>query len=560
MQRTCTLCSASFEITDDDLAFYDRVAPIFNGKKESIPPPTLCPQCRRQRRLSFRNERNLYFRTCSLTGKRIFATHTPDAAFPVYDVSEWVTDDWDPLIYGRDFDFNRPFFDQLKDLRDSAPHYSLYTDYVSNVNSDFTNCIANAKNCYLTTNATFVENCYYSRGISYSKDCSDCLRGSRCELCYECIDAHNCYRCLYLQDCDTCSECSFSTGLRRCTYCIGCHGLVQREYCAFNQQLTKEEWMEKYGSKQLTRPVIAETIHQSEALRLSIPQRFASLIQCENVTGDRCIEAKNCKEIFDCNKMEDCAYCTEITDGLKDSRDCSMWGEQSELFYECNAAGTTSLHCLFCDQIWKNNRDLYYCIQCFPSTTDCFGCFSLHRQKFCILNKQYAEEEYNALVPKIIDHMRSTGEWGEFFPNWLSDYAYNQSLANEFYPLTQAQVQERGWRWYREPAPTHTGTALIPPNRIVDTSDDICNAVLTCEQLRKPFKVIDQEVKFYRSMDIPVPTLCPDARHMNRMAKRRPCFLWERSCMKCGKEIQTNYQPPRPEIVYCEECYLQAVY
>jgi hypothetical protein len=39
-------CQISFDITPDDLAFYDKVSPVFNGKKELIPPPTLCPECR----------------------------------------------------------------------------------------------------------------------------------------------------------------------------------------------------------------------------------------------------------------------------------------------------------------------------------------------------------------------------------------------------------------------------------------------------------------------------------------------------------------------------------
>jgi len=559
MEKTCHQCSAGFQITDEDLAFYDKVSPVFNGKKEQIPAPTLCPDCRLQRRLSFRNERCLYYRTCSLTGKRIVSMHASDAVFPVYEVGEWLKDHWDPLSYGRDFDFNRSFFDQMKDLRDVIPHFSLFTDSVSNINSDFTNCIANAKNCYLSTNAAYVENCYYSRGILHSRDCCDCLRVDHCELCYECLDTHNCYRCLFLQDSDNCSDCSFSTGLRGCTSCFGCQGLVQKEYCAFNEQLTEAEWKERYGQLRLTRPVIVESIRKSEELRLKTPQRFASLVQCEDVTGDRCTQSKNCQEVFDSNTLEDCVYCTEISDGLKDSRDCSVWGERSQLFYECQAAGTDGFHCLFCDQIWKNNRDLYYCIQCFPSTTDCFGCFSLHNHKYCILNKQYTKEEYEILVPKIIEHMRSTNEWGEFFPVALSDFSYNQSIAHEFFPLTEAQTKERGWRWYPEPVAAATNTNVLPDD-IADVTDTLCDKTLSCQFSGKHYKVVKQELDFYRTMGVPVPMLCQEQRHKHRMALRRPRKLWDRTCMNCQKPIKTTYSPDRPEIVYCESCYLESVY
>jgi Zn ribbon nucleic-acid-binding protein len=62
--KTCKHCNSSFEITDKDLEFYEKVSPTFNSKKYSIPSPTLCPDCRQQRRLSFRNERSLYKRNC----------------------------------------------------------------------------------------------------------------------------------------------------------------------------------------------------------------------------------------------------------------------------------------------------------------------------------------------------------------------------------------------------------------------------------------------------------------------------------------------------------------
>jgi len=67
MQKTCKKCSTHFEITSSDLEFYKKISPKFDGKVFEIPTPTLCPECRQQRRLSFRNERNLYKRDCDAT-------------------------------------------------------------------------------------------------------------------------------------------------------------------------------------------------------------------------------------------------------------------------------------------------------------------------------------------------------------------------------------------------------------------------------------------------------------------------------------------------------------
>jgi Zn ribbon nucleic-acid-binding protein len=63
--KNCKNCNSSFEITDKDLEFYEKVSPSFNGKKYLIPSPTFCPRCREQRRMSFFNQTNLYKNNCN---------------------------------------------------------------------------------------------------------------------------------------------------------------------------------------------------------------------------------------------------------------------------------------------------------------------------------------------------------------------------------------------------------------------------------------------------------------------------------------------------------------
>ncbi|USN57470.1 MAG: hypothetical protein H6766_03385 [Candidatus Peribacteria bacterium] len=65
----------------------------------------------------------------------------------------------------------------------------------------------------------------------------------------------------------------------------------------------------------------------------------------------------------------------------------------------------------------------------------CFGCDGLRNKEYCIFNQQYTKEEYNELAPKIIDHMKQTGERGEFFHPSLSPFGYNETVANEYYPV-----------------------------------------------------------------------------------------------------------------------------
>ncbi|MEK7137270.1 MAG: hypothetical protein AAB853_03220 [Patescibacteria group bacterium] len=545
MTTTCAECSASFESTDADHDLLERVAPVFAGKKESIPLPTLCPECRWQRRLAWRNERTLYKRKCDLTGREMFSMHPIDAPFPVYYISDWLTDRWDATSYGRVFDFSRPFFEQFKKLCDSVPHFSLFVDPAMDQNSEYTNCSSEARNCYLITQAEKNEDCYYSRGINNCKDCCDSLRINHCELCFECINVSHSHRCLYCQDCDNCSDCFFCTDVRGCRHCFGCHGLVQKEYHIFNQPVSREEWTEKVRNLKLNDAVIAHMREQSEETRLKIPQRALHVVQCENSIGDHIQQCKNSRFAFDSKDLEECAYCYELLNGARFCMDFSMWGLRCELLYECNGCGYDVYRTLFSNHCWQGITDVLYCDSCFPSVKNCFGCFGLKRSQYCILNKQHTKEEYEALVPKIIAHMRETGEWGEFFPIGCSPFAYNEALSNEFFPRSREEVRSKGWRWREEDG-----------SKVQGGNSDVQVCIVT----GKPYKIIPQERRFYERLGLPLPQKSPAQRHRERLARKNPRRLWDRFCAKCEKSIRTSYAPERSEIVYCEECYLKAVY
>ena len=76
-------------MTDKDLEFYDKVSPVFAGKKYSIPSPSLCPDERERRRLVWRNEIKLYERKCDLSGKDILSIYNLEVPFLIYEPSSW---------------------------------------------------------------------------------------------------------------------------------------------------------------------------------------------------------------------------------------------------------------------------------------------------------------------------------------------------------------------------------------------------------------------------------------------------------------------------------------
>ena len=101
-----------------------------------------------------------------------------------------------------------------------------------------------------------------------------------------------------------------------------------------------------------------------------------------------------------------------------------------------------------------------------------------------------------------------------------------------------------------------------PESQIEDVKDDILDAIISCQDCKKAFRIIKQELEFLRGEQIPLPRLCVDCRHFKRVTQRLPSRLWPRHCMKpgCANEFKTSYAPDRPEIVYCEKCYKEEVY
>jgi len=72
-----------------------------------------------------------------------------------------------------------------------------------------------------------------------------------------------------------------------------------------------------------------------------------------------------------------------------------------------------------------------------------FGCASIRDKQYCILNKQYTREEYEKLVPQIIEKMQADGERGEFLPERISPFGYNETVANEYFPLSKEEAIQK---------------------------------------------------------------------------------------------------------------------
>lgn len=241
MKKTCAngWCKASFEVTDDDLQFYERVSPVFAGKKYPLPPPVNCPDCRQRHRLALCNEQFFYPATCALCKKRTITQYPPWQKRTVYCRECWHGDGWDPCDYGRDIDFSRPFFDQMKELQTIVPVENLLTAGTVE-NAEYIHYAGFAKNCYLIQHADFCEDCYYGYGFKHVRSCVDGFYNLQSELLYDCIDCLSCYGLKGCQDCNNCQSSMFLRDCVGCKDCFLCVGLRGKEFCFENQQLSKK--------------------------------------------------------------------------------------------------------------------------------------------------------------------------------------------------------------------------------------------------------------------------------------------------------------------------------
>ena len=550
MNKQCVNCHKTFTVSAADLEFYDRVSPVFAGKKYLIPAPTHCPDCRLQRRLAIRNEKCLYNRTCDLCGKKIISQFPAKTKYKIYCQECWWSDKWMPEQYAKDFNFQENFFQQYARLLAAVPKANLVNKEPTLDNSDYVNFMTDAKNCYLVFAANFLENCMYSSYIWESKDTLDCSYSTKLELCYDCMDCDNLFKCQFLQQSRNCHECMIGYGLKNCANCFGCINLNIKKNYFFNKPLSSEQYQQKIQEILRDENKFNKAKEQFADFSLKYPRKFAHQINCENSSGEGIKNCKNCQHCFDGYDGEDLKWLMNFPGKTKDCYDVSGCAE-IELAYESHCCGLPGYRVLFANMNITGAQNLAYCTNC-DNCKDCFGCVGIKKVQYAIFNKEYSKKEYEKLAGKIIQHMQKTGEWGEFFPISISPFAYNETVAYEYFPLKKEEVLARGWKWKDA---GETSTSRFHP---------------ICSKCGRNFNIIPQEKLFYAKQNIFLPKKCPDCRNQERISLRNTRSLWKRQCMctqpdhnhhgRCANEFETTYSPERKELVYCEDCYQKEVY
>jgi hypothetical protein len=550
--KICQNCKKDFVIEPDDFAFYEKM---------KVPAPVNCPRCRFQWRAIWRNEMHLYNRKCELCGKSIVAMYHSESPYTVYCQDCWLSDKWDPASYAQDYDEKRPFFDQMGELLKKIPKAGTYitADFGPNANSEYANFAGSLKDCYLVFNSSpNVENCAYSRGLSYCRDVFDGYYGDKIESGYEIVNTHNSANVAYTQNTNDCVDCWYMHGCSGCQNCFGCVNLRYKSYYFLNQQFSKEDYEKRVMEIKGSHARMKNFQKDFENLVLKAPHRESNNLKSLKSSGEYIFESKNCHDSFEISFCEDSRHLFSVKHA-KDCYDLLGHGRQGELLLEGVAVGTSQN---IIGSWWTiTSHDIFYSFA-LRSSENCFGCDSLKNARYCILNKQYDEEEYKKITDAIILELKGKNLFGLYFPPTISLFAYNETVAQDNFPLTKEQSAVLGFRWQDNLQMTkgkETIKSSEISDHIKDVKDPIVNEVFTCEICGRNYKIIQPELLFYRKMILPLPRKCFFCRHEDRLKRRGPMDIYDRQCDKCKKAIKTTYASDRPEIVYCEQCYQQEV-
>ena len=548
--KQCQNCKQNFEITKNDFLFYEKMKVLV---------PSFCRECRHQRRLAIRNERVFYYRTCDSCGEKIISYYHPNKKQVVWCPSCWWSDKLDALSYEMEFDFTKPFFEQFKELREKTPTLSL--DIVNCKNSDYVSYCGDDNYCYFDIAGERNEYCYFCKFVKYSKDCLDCSFVYNSELNYECVNCHKVYGSTFLNKCQDCSSCDLMYDCRGCTDCFGCWNLRNKSYYIFNQPYSRDEYkkvISNFNKKSFS--VLQNLKNEFKEKSESALVKFATLVNCTNCSGDDLFNCKNALESFDVSNAENSKYLCDVLDAKECyDLDFSLYKPSFsiELISTLNLGNSG-----FCSASHFSN-DIWYCDKC-NNSSDLFGCVSVSKKKYSILNKQYSKDEYFDMRNRIIEHMKKTGEWGEYFPIGISGFGYNETVAQEYYPLTEVECKEKAIPWWNEISGTYKKETIDMknlPDNIDEVPAKITEEVLVCNCERN-YKIVPYELNLYKKMGLPLPRECPNCRHEKRNEIAGTRKLWHRACMNkgCKNEFETSYAPDRSEIVYCESCYNKEVY
>ncbi len=379
--------------------------------------------------------KKLYRRRSSKSEKDMVSIYSETSACPVYTHEEWYADDWtSPFL---EVDFSRSFFDQFKELQSKAPVVGLLSTLQEN--AEYCQDVEGLKNSYLVFDAILGRDLYYCTRIYNSNSCVDCYWILDSELLYDSTYMFSCYNCRYSFNCKQASDSAFLFDCRNTQHSFMSSGLRNKGFYVFNKPVSKDEY------EAFLKTVDFSNYEQMEGYRKqflelirSTPSPTVLLENCEDVEGNYVKNSKNCTRCLESYELQDCHNVFQCAKG-KNIEGSFMCNDRVERCTQSVATGISSFDVQNCAFVWHSSA-MQYCYLCI-GCQDCFGCIGLRNKKYHIFNKAYSKEDYEQLIPQLIEGMKNRGEYGFFFPMELSPFKYEDTIAYDFFSEESSAVE-----------------------------------------------------------------------------------------------------------------------
>lgn len=551
IQKTCTKTGQLFTVSDEEMALRRK----FGIESE----PDTSPAYRFMLLGAFWQHWHLYERTCDKTGKDIISVFSKDCPYPVWHRDEWIKYADPP---GADFDTNKDVFPQMWEFFKHSP--IAHNMVGGNENCEYTDDWWYCKNCYLCHSGLENQDLKYCYRTLKCRDSQFLVFSTGCELSVDLTYCFNCFQVIYAFMCHQCHDSAFLFDCRNCQHCLFCSNLRNREYCILNQQYTKEEYERKKLELDLRKHSVYE--HAQKIFWDMMKQKAwfrANIIDhCENSDGNFLSDCKNCHNCYlITGPAEDCINSTRQGGGIKDSLDCVGAAIGSELAYSCCLAQDTCYDNRFCYNTIQCRFAKYcaHCIQC----EYIFGCCGLVGKKYYIFNRPYTKEQYEQQVSIIVEKMKQTGEYGQFFPGYFAAHPYNESWAYMHWPMDEEKQKQLGLRLspHQEERVSHYKNETDVPDDCSQASESVVQDVFWDIKAHKPFQIQKTDISFCQETGVPLP-YTHYARRLQENFKWIPFSGMMRNirCPKCKIETQTDWPSEYNNRILCESCYQKEVY
>ena len=499
---------------------------------------------------------NLHKRKCDKTGSQIISIFRPDCVYPVWHRDEWIKSANPP---SQDFDFSRPFFEQAWEVFQKSPIPHIFQSH--NQNCEYTDDWYYSKNCYLCHSGQNNEDCRYCYVSDGVKNMQYSVFAFDSELCFDLINSSNCFNGVFLLNCKNVHDSAFLYDCRDCSDCLFCFNLRNKKYCFGNEQLSKEEFEKKRKAWDLSSFKNYQKAKQffAEMMLMKAWHRALQIDRCENSTG--CF-IRNCKDSENCYMLSNHENCANVSLSGPNAR--WILDSLGTVGAELSFMSVLPVYCYdtkFCFSI-DHCRFVEYSAY-LKNCQYCFGCCGLVNEKYCILNKKYSREEYEELRTKIVEHMKKTGEWGDFFTPHFAPNPYEESYSGLHF-VDKRQINFRTADPIEKITMKTAEVEDIPDSATELTPEKekwLQEQIFWDNQYARPFQIQVADIEFARKMKVPLPHFY----YVNRIQSN---FKWmpfngelrQAKCAKSDNVIEANWSEKYDGRILSEDEYLKIIH